>query len=214
MPDNEFGERALSHVAIDLFRDPGQYRFPNRPQTREPKRNDYHAHAETLLQQLNAALGAVPVPGGDERLAIAGLKPGTIVEVETLAPDGDRVKASKIPKIEFPGEDIVVLRSQRNDDRTESAVLFIPDEARGFIREKIQRYGEENLGNHARPDVDRFETIEAIRAAVMRTLFQGPVDFDDPAVRWGNSGSGSPLCAPTALPPRPKTRVSTSMQID
>ncbi len=184
MPDNEFGERALSHVAIDLFRDPGQYRFPNRPQTREPKRNDYHAHAETLLQQLNAALGAVPVPGGDERLAIAGLKPGTIVEVETLAPDGDRVKASKIPKIEFPGEDIVVLRSQRNDDRTESAVLFIPDEARGFIREKIQRYGEENLGNHARPDVDRFETIEAIRAAVMRTLFQGPVDFDDPAVRW------------------------------
>ncbi|MBI0530314.1 S8 family peptidase [Sphingomonas sp. TX0522] len=184
MPDNDFSERALAHVAIDLFRDPGQYRFPNRPQNREPKRDDYHAHAETLLQQLNAALGATPAPNADDRLPIAGLKAGTIVEVETLAPDGDRVKASKIPAIEFPGQDIVVLRSQRNADRTESAVLFVPDDARGFLREKIERYGDDNLGNRARPDVDRFETVETIRAAVMQTLFQGPVDFNDEAVSW------------------------------
>lgn len=184
MPDNDFSERAHAHVAIDLFRDPGQYRFPNRPQNREPKRDDYHAHAETLLQQLNAALGAVPAPAADERIAIAGLKAGTIVEVETLAPDSVRVKASKIPAIEFPGQDIVVLRTQRNDDRTESAVLFVPDDARAFLRDRIERYGDDNLGNRARPDVDRFETVEAIRAAVIRTLFQGPVDFDDPAVSW------------------------------
>ena len=184
MPDNDFARRALPHVAIDLFRDPGQYRFPNRPQNREPKRGDYHAHAEALLQQLTAALGALPAPGADHRVPIAGLKSGTIVEIETLAPVGDRVKAAKIPAIEFPGQDIVVLRSQRNDDRTESAILFVPDDARGFLRDKLEGYGDDNLGNRARPDVDRFETIEAIRAAVTGILFHGPVDFNDPATSW------------------------------
>jgi hypothetical protein len=184
MPDNNIGDRALPHLAIDLFGDPAQYRFPNRPQNREPKRDDYHAHAEALLEQLTAALGAVPAPGADDRVAIAGLKSGTIIEVETLAPEGDRVKAARIPAIEFPGQDIVVLRSQRNEDRTESAILFVPDDARGFLRDKIERYGADNLGNRARPDVDRFETVETIRAAVIGMLFQGPVDFDDPAVSW------------------------------
>jgi hypothetical protein len=185
MPDNaDFAGRALPHVAIDLFRDPGQYRFPNRPQDRKPKRDDYHAHADALLQQLTAALGALPAPGADDRVPIAGLKAGTIVEIETLAPDGDRVKAAKIPAIEFPGQDIVVLRSQRNDDRTESAVLFVPDDARGFLRDKIERYGDDDLGNRARPDVDRFETIEAIRAAVVGALFQGPVDLAEPTANW------------------------------
>jgi hypothetical protein len=149
MPDNDFAGRVLPHVAIDLFRDPGQYRFPNRPQNREPKREDYHAHAEALLQQLTAALGALPAPGADPRVPIAGLKSGTIVEIETLAPDGDRVKAAKIPAIEFPGQDIVVLRSQRNDDRTESAILFVPDDARGFLRDKIERYGDDMPGERA-----------------------------------------------------------------
>lgn len=184
MPDNDFAGRVLPHVAIDLFRDPGQYRFPNRPQNREPRRDDYHAHAETLLIQLTAALGALPAPAADQRVPIAGLKRGTIVEIETLTPDSDRVKAAKIPAIEFPGQDIIVLRSQRNNDRTESAILFVPDDARSFLRDKIERYGNDNLGNRARPDVDRFETIEAIRAAVIGALFQGAVDFNDPATGW------------------------------
>ena len=72
----------------------------------------------------------------------------------------------------------MVLRTQRNDDRTESAVLFIPDDARAYLRNRIERYGEEDLGNRARPDVDRFESIDVIRAAVIRTLFAGRVDFD------------------------------------
>ncbi|MCB2057319.1 MAG: S8 family peptidase [Novosphingobium sp.] len=184
MPEgDDFAARNVPHVLIDAFRDPAQYRYPSRPQDNKPKRDDYHAHAEQLLAQLAAALNQAPDP--DNRIAIAGQQPGTIVEVETLAPEGARAKAAKIPTgLDFPGQDIVVLRSRRNADRTESAVLFIPDNAQAFLRDRITRYGEENLGNRARPDVPRFETIEAIRAAVIQVLFAGPVDFDDPVPAW------------------------------
>lgn len=184
MPEgDDFAGRNVPHVLIDAFRDPAQYRYPSRPQTKTPKRDDYHAHAEQLLAQLTAALEQAPDP--DRRIAIAGQTPGTIVEVETLAPEGVRAKAAKIPTgLDFPGQDIVVLRSRRNADRTESAVLFIPDNARAYLRDRISRYGEENLGNQARPDVPRFETIEAIRAAVIQVLFAGTVDFEDTDPAW------------------------------
>lgn len=184
MPEgDDFAGRNVPHVLIDAFRDPAQYRYPSRPQTKTPKRDDYHAHAEHLLAQLTAALDQAPGP--DRRIAIAGQQPGTIVEVETLAPEGVRAKAAKIPTgLDFPGQDIVVLRSRRNADRTESAVLFVPDNAQAFLRDRIARYGEEDLGNRARPDVPRFETIEAIRAAVIQVLFAGPVDFEDTEPAW------------------------------
>lgn len=144
MPEgDDFAGRNVPHVLIDAFRDPAQYRYPSRPQTRTPKRDDYHAHAEHLLVQLTAALDQAPVP--DRRIAIAGQQPGTIVEVETLAPEGVRAKAAKIPTgLDFPAQDIVVLRSRRNADRTESTVLFIPDDARAYLRDRIARYGEDD----------------------------------------------------------------------
>lgn len=184
MPEgDEFSVRNVPHVSIDAFREPAQYRYPSRPQDRTPRRDDYHAHAEQLLAQLAAALEQAPDRA--RRLAIDGQQPGVIVEVETLAPAGARAKAAKIPVgLEFPGQDIVVLRSRRNADRTESAVLFVPDSQRAFLRERITRYGAEDLGNRARPDVDRFETIETIRAAVIEALFAGPADFADPDLNW------------------------------
>lgn len=186
MPEPEdFAVRNVPHIAMDAFREPAQYRYPSRPQDREPRREDYHAHAEALLGQLAAALADVPAPQNDPRLQIAGQERGAIIEVETLAPATERSKASRIPTgLDFPNQDIVVLRSQRNDNRTERAVLFVPDNARAFLRDRIERYGEENLGNRARPDVARFETIEAIRAAVIDTLFAVPVDHADPATIW------------------------------
>jgi hypothetical protein len=57
MPEgDDFAGRNVPHVLIDAFRDPVQYRYPSRPQTKTPKRDDYHAHAEQLLAQLTAAL--------------------------------------------------------------------------------------------------------------------------------------------------------------
>lgn len=177
---DEFVGRALPHVSFDAWREPTNYKFPARKQERKPLRDDYTAHAAGLIEQLGAALGEVPTPATDRRLAIAGLKRGLIVEVETMSPsENSRVKAVKIPNaLEFPAQDIIVLRSERNDDRTESALLFIPDDARDFLTDRIASYGEANLGNRRRPDVERFESIETIQAAAARALFVGPVDFD------------------------------------
>lgn len=184
MPEgDDYSIRNVAHVSIDAFREPAQYRFPNRPIDRKPKRDDYHAHAEELLAQLTAALAAAPDP--ERRLPIEGQQPGVIVEIETLAPQSPRAGTAKIPPgIEFATQDIIVLRSRRNADRTESALLFVPDNQRAFLRDKINRYGADDLGNRARPDVDRFETIEMIRAAEIDMLFAGPVDHNNPDPAW------------------------------
>ncbi|MCB1359452.1 MAG: S8 family peptidase [Maritimibacter sp.] len=91
------------------------------------------------------------------------------------------VKISK--DLDFPQQDVVVLRSERREDRTESALLFVPDNARDYLRERIQRYGNDP-GNQKRPDLDRFERIETIQPAAAHSLFVGTVDFDSPDTVW------------------------------
>jgi hypothetical protein len=159
-------------------------KFPSRTQSRKPLRDDYVAHAASLVEQLTRALGEVAAPA--ERLAIEGLKSGTIVEVATAPPDeGSRKTAVKVPTaLEFPAQDIVVLRGGRRDDRSESALVFVPDDARQFLQDRIAAYGNPNLGNRQRPDVDRFESIEMVSAVESRALFTGAVDFTVPEPRW------------------------------
>jgi hypothetical protein len=135
----EFDVRDRPHISIDAFRESTQYSFPGRAQQRKPLREDYAAHADALLGQLIGALGELPAPTADPRLHVEGLKSGTVVEVSTQAPaEGSRKKAVKVPAaLEFPAQEIVVLRSERHDDRTESALLFVPDDARGFLQHRI-----------------------------------------------------------------------------
>ena len=181
----DYAARDRPHISISAFREAAQYSFPTRAQQRKPLREDYAAHAAGLLNQLNLALGSLPLPAADPRLNVDGLKPGTVVEVSTLPPGQDsRARAVKIPaNLEFPAQDIVVLRTERRGDRTESALLFVPDEARGFLRGRITGYGRDP-GNARRPDVERFEVVETISAAPIRSLFVGEVDFDAPDIVW------------------------------
>ena len=181
--DHDARDRA--HLSIDAFREPVQYAFPSRAQRRKPLRADYRAHADALLGQLVAALGTVPRRSADQRLDVAGLKPGTVVEISTLAPaEGSRSKAAKMPAaLEFPSQSIVLLRTERQDDRSESALLFVPDDARGFLRARIDGYGHDP-GNGPRADLDRFEAVESIAPATASSLFLGPVDFGAPEVVW------------------------------
>ncbi|WP_234731344.1 S8 family peptidase [Acidocella facilis] len=183
-PDN-FDARNRPHILIDVFRKPAAYTYPSRRQERKPLRDDYAAHAAELLAQLGAALGELPQSGADPRLRVQGLKPGTIVEVTTVPPaENSRTKAVKIPtRLEFPTQDVVVLRSQRNDDRTESALLFVPDEARAFLRGRISDYGRAP-GDQPRPDIDRFEVVEEVRAIESGTLFVAGVDLTAPDIVW------------------------------
>lgn len=183
-PDN-FDTRDRQHIPIDVFRETAAYTFPSRNQERKPLRGDYAAHAAHLLDQLAAALGNVPLPADDLRLAVQGLKSGTIVEITTLPPaEGSRTKAVKIPTaLEFPTQDVVVLRSERNDDRTESALLFVPDDARAFLQGRVSEYGRDP-GNQRRPDLERFEVVEEVRAIDSGSLFTGAVDFAAPNIVW------------------------------
>lgn len=181
---SDFDARKHVHIPFDVFRDEVGYSYPKQKMDKKPLREDYAAHAQNLLGQLAAALGEIPGAGHDNRLPVEGLKPGTIVEVGTMPPQSARSGAVKLPKnLEFPQEDVVVLRSDRRDDRTESALIFVPDDARAFLRGRLQGYGKDP-GNQARQDLDRFEKIETIQAAAARSLFVGAADFDSPDAVW------------------------------
>lgn len=160
---------ALPHIEITRWRESAQYVYPRTRRDPRDRREDHHQHAEALLEQLTRALGDLPSRDQDQRVAVDGLKRGTLVEVETMVPT-PRAKATKTPALDFAAHDIVVLRSERNEDRTEKAVVFVPDDSRAFLRNKISAYGTENLGNQPRPDVDKFEVIETIRGASGRSL--------------------------------------------
>jgi hypothetical protein len=181
----DYEARKHVHISFDVFRDGIGYSYPNRKIDPKPLRDDYAAHAKSLLDQLNAALGNIPGAGQDDRLPVVGLKAGAIIEVGTMPPaQGSRAQAVKLPKgLEFPSQDVLVLCSERRDDRTESALLFVPDDARAFLQGRIHSYGEPH-GNHPRPDVDKFERVETIRGAETRALFVGSVDFDSPEMLW------------------------------
>lgn len=183
-PDN-FDTRDRPHIPIDAFRETAAYERPPRNQERKPLRDDYAAHAARLLDQLAVALGDLPLPGDDARISIQGLKPGTIVEIATLPPaETSRTKAVKVPSaLEFPTQDVVVLRSERNEDRTESALVFVPDDARTFLRGRISDYGRDP-GNQRRPDVDRFEVVEEVRMLDTASLFTGDVELTAPDLVW------------------------------
>lgn len=183
-PD-EFGTRDHPHISINAFLEAVQYGYPARDQKRKPLRDDYRAHADALLDQLTQALGELPAAASDTRLRVEGLKPGAVVEVATAPPgENSRSKAAKVPAaLDFPGQAIVLLRTERRDDRTEGALLFVPDDAREYLRARITAYGRDP-GNARRPDVDRFEAVETIVAAPARTLFVGEVDLDAADIVW------------------------------
>lgn len=183
-PD-DFDARDRAHLSINGFREAANYAFPSRNQTRKPLREDYVAHANSLLGQLAAALGEVPLAGADLRLTVQGLKAGKIVEIATAPPAAQsRSKSVKVPSaLEFPAQEIVLLRSERRDDRSESAILFVPDDARTFLRGRIADYGRDP-GNQRRPDAERFEVVETFQAVDVRALFSGRVDFNAPEIVW------------------------------
>ena len=182
---SDYSARKHVHISFDFFRDGISYSYPRRKIDPKPLRDDYAAHSKALLDQLTDALGDIPIAGQDGRLPVEGLKAGAIVEVGTIPPaDGSRAQAVKMPKgLEFPTQDVVVLRSERRDDRTESALLFVPDDARTFLQGRIRSYGQPQ-GNQPRPDVERFERVETIRAVEVHALFVGNVDFASPEHSW------------------------------
>ena len=175
--EEEFAVRGISHVRIENFQGTAGYVFPKRRQTAKPLQDDYVAHADALLAQLALALGPIPSPAVDTRLSIPGLKPGTLVEIETQVPKLETSGPAKIPKnLQFTSEDIVVLKSERHD-RTESAVVFVPDDARAFLVARLQNYGRDP-GNEPRPDAEKFESVGKIIGTDTLALFTPALEHE------------------------------------
>lgn len=182
MPENEGAQKA--HLSISSFKESFQYVFPKTKRDPRERRESYPDHAAQLIAQLTQALGEIPIAAADTRLAMPGVRRGVLVEIETMAPT-PQAKATKIPTtLDFQAQQITVLKSERQADRTERAIMFVPDDARNFLRQRIQAYGSDNLGNHDRPDVDKFEVLEAIRQASAATLVVGDVDLAAVDARW------------------------------
>jgi hypothetical protein len=179
----EYDLRDRPHVAIDSWREATAFSRPARQQKQKPLRDDYVAHAQALLEQLAAALPP-PNPPADLAPQLAGLPRGALVALETLAPDpAARKVAAKVPaEIEVDG--IVILRTARNDDRSESAVVFVPDAAQQPLKHRLEAYGQADVGNARRPNVARFEVLQHIDAAGPADLFPGPIDAAGPAQWW------------------------------
>ncbi len=172
MSDIAGAKASVPHVRIEVFQSTAAYK-PRRQKIEHVKiREDYAAHAEALLRALEAALPPLPPKDQDSRLTFDGLKPGSLVRVETLDREGDTT--TKIPKgFDFPTQEIVVLRSERGG-RTEQALVFVPDDARAFLKSRIQAYGADP-GNDERSDLKRFEQIEDLATADGAALFTPPL---------------------------------------
>ncbi|MCF1741462.1 S8 family peptidase [Paradevosia shaoguanensis] len=182
--DDDFSSHDFPHVRIERFQQSAQYVFPATARDAPELKKDPVEHSALLAQQLTAALGAIPGPNVDQRVAIPGHVLGTNVKIETTAPDSDRKGPARTPNLDFAAQNIRVLQSSRNDDRSETSVVFVPDQARQFLLGRVQAYGRPNIGNQKRPDIDRFEPIDAVRPAPAHILFLGPIDFADQTPFW------------------------------
>lgn len=172
------------HIRIDAFLSKAAYTYPSRKQERKPLRDNYASHAAHLLKRLDAALGIIPPKSSDKRISLSGFSKGTIVEITTMVPLTSRRQAVKLPtNFEFPAQNLIILHSKRNDNRTESALFFIPDNARPYLQAKIEEYGTDPA-NGDRSDIQRFEAIEEFNEFDVRSLFIGTVDLSDPKKIW------------------------------
>jgi hypothetical protein len=177
-----YGLRNRPHVFIDALRENKPYIPPRQAVQPKGPRPDIAAHATALLDQLAIALARHDGSAG--RLVVHGIPPGTVVEVQTASPvDRPQAGVVKLPNLAKTVGGLEVLRSERNDDRTESAVVFVPESSQSALRRKIGEY-RDFRGEKATELVQTFERVGAIRPATGRSLFVGPIDFDAAAARW------------------------------
>ena len=97
---NENGNknRRLPHIEITHWRENAQYVYPRIRHDQHDRQKNHHEHTEMLLEQLTHALDDLPARDQDQRIAVDGLKRGTLVEVETIVPTA-RAKATKTPPL-------------------------------------------------------------------------------------------------------------------
>lgn len=162
----------LSHVSINGSKSVEAYQPRRRLIRPSPLREDYTAHAQSLLQDLRASLEQAVAAMAAERI-VPGAEAGVYLEVESLA-------EKALPALERDG--IRVANIRISDTGAEVGTVYVPERSIPALSERVSTYGERNLGNRQRQHVEEFEPVERIRASNLMSFWNGrgepPADGD------------------------------------
>lgn len=168
------------HLIIDGFKKTNDYVFPSKPIKKNDLRQDYYGHARHLLKTFTEAFSQSVAERSSEMVKIQDLPLGAIFELRTL-PLEEKAKstANKI-SVNFEAEkkDVFILKTERLADRSERALLFIPDDQIKFFEQKIVNYGHSSQGDRNALK-DMFETIDSILYSNVAEIFEVDLSFID-----------------------------------
>lgn len=86
MAIEDSSRRDLNHLRIDIFKDSTRFQMPARDMSkRKALRDNYKAHAASLIQQITSALDNIPLAEKANRLAVKGMAVDFHLELTPLA---------------------------------------------------------------------------------------------------------------------------------
>lgn len=137
-----------------------------------PAPTDPVAHAKRLMQALESAAKSAQARRQQLGLQISDAETGTYLEFES-PPD----IALKLESLENRAgrQRIELLTVRTHDDRTQSAVVFVPDQRTDHFSVKVQQYASEKTPTGARKNKRLIERIADISSATVESLWT-----DDP----------------------------------
>lgn len=167
------------HLRVDRFARETPYQ---RPKIGGGGRNDYgrafEQHAEDLKQDLAAAWAEADSLLAQREDPVGAA--GAYVSFQTA------LEAS-LPNLEWKREGLRLAAARREDDGRLSGAVFVPDEARDFLGEKLTGYGTNTSERTGRQENEaRFAPIDRFRAARLNDLWvdSRPMPEDEDPAWW------------------------------
>jgi hypothetical protein len=157
----------LKHLDITGLADAGEYRRPARTIRKRFVRDDHAAHGGSLEHQLAQAYERASANVGLRDPEVAEGGPGIYLQVEGLA-------GKTLEKLELRSKHIMLANLHVTPEGTETAALFIPDEARPELERRIGEYKESGGQNRPNATHDRFEPLERITYEDLAPLWTSP----------------------------------------
>ena len=151
------------HFRIEKFASPAPYQ---RPRSGGSSKRDfgrtYEQHSEALKREVADAWAAA-----DSLLNLRQQPegvPGAYLAFET-APEAN------LPDLEWKTKGLRLAAAKRDEAGRASAAVFVPDEARDFLAEKLTQYGTEKTEKGEPVNKPRFVAIDRSSAARLETLW-------------------------------------------
>lgn len=168
----------LKHLRIDGFLSHQAYRPPGRKIDEKDRWRNRSTHGPKLQTDLAAAFDAAHAAVAERKPDQVEGKAGVYLEIEAA-------KGFPLPDLDWPSKDIR-LGAARETEGVKSGILFVPESAESFLMEKVKEYTFENKPSQKPRHFERFDPLEAIRAATIENLWtdQRPIPADPAAKIW------------------------------